>query len=99
MARACGQAWPSWASQVETGLVRLPWAMVVRWAEACGSDSRRLSWALMRAYDPDLHDALTARGRPRATGLSLPAVAAGPVEAPLLDAIAEAERAAALDEV
>lgn len=97
IARACGQAWPSWASQVETGVMRLSWAMVARWAEACGQDPRRLAWALLRTYEPDLHDVLTARGRPRASREALPALPtlpAQPPEIPLLEAIAAAERAA-----
>jgi len=93
IARACGQAWPSWASQVETGVVRLSWAMVARWAEACGQDPRRLAWALLRAYEPDLHDVLTARGRPRAPREALPGLPPLPREVPLLAAIAAAERA------
>lgn len=91
IARACGQAWPSWASQVETGVVRLPWAMVRRWAEACGREERRLAWALLRLYEPDLYDALTARGRPRP---ARPALLAPSPTMPLLEAIAAAEREA-----
>jgi transcriptional regulator with XRE-family HTH domain len=94
IARACGQAWPSWASQIETGVMRLPWAMVGRWAAACGRDERRLAWALLRAYEPDLHAALTARGRPRPRRPARLALPAPSPAMPLLDAIAAAEREA-----
>jgi hypothetical protein len=33
VARACGRARPNWASRIETGAMRLPWAMVGRWAD------------------------------------------------------------------
>jgi transcriptional regulator with XRE-family HTH domain len=94
VARACGQAWPSWASRIETGAMRLPWAMVGRWATACGQDERRLAWALLRAYEPDLHAALTARGRPRPRRPARLAPPAPSPTMPLLDAIAAAEREA-----
>ena len=95
IARACGQAWPSWASQVETGVVRLSWAAVARWAEACGQDPRRMAWALLRAYEPDLYDVLTGRGRPRPSRQTLPCLPLLPPEVPLLEAIAAAKREAA----
>jgi transcriptional regulator with XRE-family HTH domain len=98
IARACGQAWPSWASQIETGVMRLPWAMVGRWAEACGREERRLAWALLRAYEPDLYDALTARGRPRPARPALLALPAPSPTMPLLEAIAAAEREAGAED-
>jgi transcriptional regulator with XRE-family HTH domain len=69
MAKAVGQEYFTFVSQVETGAAKIPSKDIALWARVLGVKKEVLAKEALRHYDPDMFDALFTADEQRERGI------------------------------